>query len=79
MVSSIEHRERESLIPEFVYLNLPLKYASLVLTMPNKRIEIPQNAEVNPNTSELSFKMKNNEMWERPLPLNNRGILKIAR
>ncbi len=46
--------------PEFVYFNLPSRFASLIVTFPNQQIDIPENAVSEPTTEELSIKMRNN-------------------
>ena len=65
--------------PEFVYLNLPAKYASLVVTVPNRHVEIPENAEATSRPEELSIKMRNNGAYGIHPKHSNSDLLDKAR
>ncbi len=65
--------------PELVYFNFPVKYASLLVTLPNKFVQIPQNAESEPNRNELSLILKNNGAYGKYEKLTNSNILDALR
>ncbi len=46
--------------PDFVYFNLPARFASLIVTAPHRKIDIPENAVSVADTEELSIRMRNN-------------------
>jgi hypothetical protein len=59
----IESKEKKKKCPEFVYLNLPSRYVSVVLTAPDKFVDLHTVAEIEPKQEVLSVKMKNNDVW----------------
>ncbi len=61
--------------PEFVYYNLPAKYASLAVTVPRRDIEIPENVVAEPRKDELSIRMRNNGAYGRYAEITNSDLL----
>ncbi len=73
-ISSIDNQELLSEYPEFVYYNLPIELAPLVITFPNKQIDIPENPSTEHQQDEISIKMRNNKVWRQIPKLNNKKI-----
>lgn len=65
--------------PEFVYFNLPARFASLIVTTPNQHVAIPENAVSEPDREKLSIKMRNNGAYGLHSTTTNSGLLDRVR
>lgn len=51
---------KESAAPEFVYINMDPRFASLVFTVPTLDIQLPENTDLQPTNKGLTIKLRNN-------------------
>ncbi len=76
---SCSNMSSKPIIPGEVYLNFPIKHASLLVTLPHRFVEIPQGAESKPDLENVSIALKNSGTYAINPRLSNSDLVDALR